>query len=125
MAADPAWYYRAPHGVAGPVSSADLKRLIEQRTIDPTTSIRQGERGHWFPAEKIYDAFIPVVEMDRSDGSDDGENESVEPRATADGEATEWYFSSQARRKLGPIPRSLVIAMVGQGRLKPIDLVWK
>ena len=125
MAASPAWYYRDQHRIVGPVSAATLKRLVEQGTIGPTTSIRRGEDGPWFPAERVYDALIPVAEVEPIDVSDGEGIALAEPDVAAGSEPAEWYFSRQDRRKLGPVPRSVVVAMVSQGKLKPIDMVWK
>src|SRR4051794_22295616 len=117
MAASPAWYYRDQRRIVGPVSAATLKRLVEQGTIGPSTSIRRGEDGPWFPAERVYDALIPVVEVEPIDVSDGEGNESAERDVAAGSEPAEWYFSRQDQRKLGPVPRSVLIAMVSQGKL--------
>ncbi len=125
MAASPSWYYRAPHGAFGPVTAATLKRFVEQGTIDPTTPIRRGEDGPWFPAERIYDALIPVAEAEPIEASDRRGRESPGPVVASGDEADEWHFSREDKRKLGPVPRSVMLAMAARRKLKPTDLVWK
>ncbi len=42
MAATQTWYYQQDSGVVGPLTSAELKRLIEQGVVRPATRIRRG-----------------------------------------------------------------------------------
>jgi hypothetical protein len=107
MAANPTWYYQSESGVVGPVSSAELKRVVEQGVIRSSTLIRRGEDGAWFPSEGIQ------VELDAAVGTGAGP------------EACEWYFMLQGKRKMGPVTWSVLAEMLKRGKLAPSDLVWK
>ncbi len=107
------------------MTAATLRRLVEQGTIDPTTPIRRGEDGPWFPAERIHDVLVPVAEVEPVEVSGGKAVASREPGAVPGDELAEWHFSREDQRKLGPVPRSVMLAMAAQGKLKPTDLVWK
>ncbi len=111
MAGSPEWYYETGSRVAGPVTAAGLKDLIEQGVIGPAVRIRRGQDGPWFPADRIRNALGSIGD--------------IEPGAVPEREPVEWYFSRQDHRKLGPVPWSMLLAMAAQGKLEPVDLVWK
>src|ERR1700689_2182224 len=111
MAASLTWYYQAETGVVGPVSSAELKRLIDRGVVRSTTRIRRGEEGSWIPAEGIQAVLGP----EGGGGAD----------PAARGDAAEWYVSLAGKRKLGPLTRAVVDSMLTQGKLRPTDPVWK
>ena len=111
MAATLTWYYQSDSGVVGPISSAELRRLVELGIVRPTTRIRRGEAGSWFPAEGIQVVLEPAPEAEATPARTD--------------EPAEWYFSRQDKRKLGPVRRSVLVTMLNQGKLQPVDLVWK
>ncbi len=111
MAATLTWYYQAETGVVGPVSSAELKRLIDRGVVRSTTRIRRGEEGSWIPAEGIQAVLGP----EGGGGAD----------PAARGDAAEWYVSLAGKRKLGPLTRAVVDSMLTQGKLRPTDPVWK
>jgi hypothetical protein len=110
MAAALTWYYQTESGVVGPISAAELKRLVEKGVVRSTTRIRRGEDGSWFPAEGIQVVLGPDL--------------AAEVATTSSGEPVDCYFSLQDKRKLGPVARSVLEAMFRQGKLWPVDLVW-
>ncbi len=108
MAAAEKWYYQADLGAVGPISRAELKRLIELDVIRPTTLLRKGEHGPWVPSERM------TVELERA---------GAVAAIPLESEVADWYCSLQGKRKLGPVTRSMLGSLLQQGKLQPADLV--
>jgi len=54
---DREWYYRTRQREHGPISSQELKRLIDNGLVLPTTFIRRGTSGKWSHASELDGSF--------------------------------------------------------------------
>ena len=105
------WYYESEAGIVGPVSAAELKYLIDVGTIGVSTLVRPGEDGPWLGVEKIAGLLAPA-----------GEGTSADHSAS---QVAEWHFNLKGQNKEGPVPSSVLKAMIAAETLQPDDLVWK
>jgi hypothetical protein len=51
------WYFRYGDSEFGPVTAADLRKLVRTRRVYPDTPIRKGADGRWFAASEVKGLF--------------------------------------------------------------------
>ena len=51
------WFYRMMGDELGPISSSELKSLVEKKQVVRDTKVRLGTDGKWHSAEKIKGLF--------------------------------------------------------------------
>lgn len=52
------WYFQLDGTQVGPMTSSDLKRHVVAGRIHPTTLVRKGEDGKWYPARKVQGLLL-------------------------------------------------------------------
>lgn len=124
MPGTPAWYYKGRHGFVGPLTAIALRRLIEAGEIEPSTPVRRGEEGSWLQAGRLQEHPLPIAEVETPEGYPVEDIERGETDAVGN-EMAEWFLSRNDRGKMGPVPRSILVAMAGRGQLAPEDRVWR
>ena len=61
MATD--WYAQIGERVVGPITAAQLKRLVEEGEITSATLVKSGAGGEWASAELVKGLFSPQLEL--------------------------------------------------------------
>ena len=105
------WYYQNQAGIVGPVSVAELKFLFNVGAIDGLALVRNGEDGPWTAVDQVEGLRTAA-------GEDAGADDSAS-------EVPEWHFSLKGQDKQGPVPWSVLKAMIAGEKLQSDDLVWK
>ncbi len=119
------WYIMVADEIVGPVNGDDLKRLVQEGSVEPATLVRQPAGGQWLQAGVIRGLFETSQSSEAAQvptepsPSPTPEPANVEPPRP---DPEQWHFLL-ADQIVGPVSGDDLKRLAREGSVKPATLV--